>query len=97
MASPHVAGAAALLLEAQPDTDPEDVRSIFQNYAAPRLWSGNPSLGFLDLAHRQGGGMLQIADAITRTVDVRPGKLSLGESQAGPQTRAMMSGHISVP
>jgi subtilisin family serine protease len=89
MASPHVAGAAALLLEAQPGTSPEDVRSILQNYADPRPWSGNPSLGFLDMTQRQGGGILQIADAITRTVDVRPGKLSLGETQLGPITRTL--------
>jgi minor extracellular serine protease Vpr len=89
MASPHVAGAAALLLEAQPGTTPEEVRSLFQNYAEPRLWNGNPGLGFLELAHRQGAGMLQVADAITGTVRVLPGKLSIGESAAGPATRTL--------
>lgn len=89
MASPHVAGAAALLLEARPGTSPEEVRSILQNYAEPRPWSGNPGLGFLDMTQRQGGGILQIADAITGTVRVAPGKLSLGETQAGPITRTL--------
>ena len=83
MASPHVAGAAALLLEAKPGTKAEDVRSILQNYAEPRPWSGNPGLGFLDMTQRQGGGMLQIADAITGAVTVEPGKLSLGENEGG--------------
>jgi hypothetical protein len=41
------------------------------------------------MTQRQGGGILQIADAITRTVDVRPGKLSLGETQLGPITRTL--------
>jgi subtilisin family serine protease len=89
MASPHVAGAAALLLEARPGTTPSQVRSLFQNYAEPRLWNGNPGLGLLELTHRQGAGMLQIADALTGTVTVQPGKLSLGESQAGPATRTL--------
>jgi minor extracellular serine protease Vpr len=89
MASPHVAGAAALLLEARPGTTPAEVRSLFQNYASPRLWNGNPGLGLLELAHRQGAGMLQIADALTGTVTVEPGKLSLGESQNGPVTRTL--------
>ena len=89
MASPHVAGAVALLLEARPNTPANAVRSLLQNYSVPHVWSGNPALGFLDLAHRQGAGMLQIADAITSTVKVEPGKLSLGESEAGPVTRTL--------
>jgi hypothetical protein len=89
MASPHVAGAAALLLEARPGTSPEEVRSIFQNYAEPRLWNGNPGLGLLEMAHRQGAGMLQIVDSIQGTVHIEPGKLSLGESQSGPATRTL--------
>jgi len=89
MASPHMAGAAALLLEAHPGTRAEDVNAIFQNYAAPRLWNGNPGLGFLEATQKQGAGIVQIADAIQGTVHVAPGKLSLGESQAGPITRTL--------
>jgi subtilisin family serine protease len=51
MASPHVAGAAALLLEARPYTRAEDVRGILQNSADPKNWWGNPGLGFLDNVH----------------------------------------------
>jgi minor extracellular serine protease Vpr len=89
MSSPHVAGAVALLLEARPNTPSNAVRTILQNYAEPHAWFGNPALGFLDNVHRQGAGMLQIADAIRGTVNVQPGKLSLGESQAGPATRTL--------
>jgi minor extracellular serine protease Vpr len=95
MASPHVAGAAALLLQAKNGPKPRhaypaiDVRDRLQNSAKPSNWSGNPALGFLDYAHRQGAGLLDIEDAILATVDVKPGKLSLGESQAGPQTRRL--------
>ncbi len=89
MSSPHVAGAVALLLEAKPGTKAADVRAILQNTADPKVWSLNPPLGFLDNVHRQGAGMLDIDDAITSTIGVTPGKLSLGESQAGPQTRTL--------
>jgi hypothetical protein len=83
MASPHVAGAVALLLEARPHTPSQAVRSILQNSASPRPWSGAPTAGYLDNVHRQGAGMLQIADAVRATTRVEPGKLSLGEFEAG--------------
>jgi subtilisin family serine protease len=86
MASPHVAGAVALLLEARPNTPANAVRSILQTYAEPR---SHATLGQLDNVHRQGAGMLQIADAVRGTVKVEPGKLSLGESEAGPATRTL--------
>lgn len=86
MSSPHVAGAVALLLEARPRTPAQAVRTILQNSADPRPWWGNPNLGFLDNVHRQGAGMLDIPGAVQSTLRVEPGKLSLGESQAGPAT-----------
>jgi len=89
MSSPHVAGAAALFLEAHPDTPPLALRSILQNSADPKNWSLNPGLGFLDNVHRQGAGMLDIDDAIEETTRITPGKLALGESQAGPQTKTL--------
>ena len=86
MASPHVAGAAALLLEAKPHTPAQIVRTILQNSADPRPWWGNPGLGFLDNVHRQGAGMLDIDDAIMATTKIEPGKIALGEGESGPQT-----------
>ena len=89
MSSPHVAGAVALLLEAHPSTSQQAIRDILQNSADPRPWFGNPGLGFLDNIHRQGAGMLDIDDAILATTKITPGKLSLGESDAGPATRTL--------
>jgi minor extracellular serine protease Vpr len=89
MSAPHVAGGVALLLEARPRTPSQAVRGILQNSADPKLWWGNPGLGFLDNVHRQGAGMLDIPGAILSTTKVEPAKLSLGESEAGPATRTL--------
>ena len=83
MASPHVAGAVALLLEARPHTPSQAVRTILQNSSQPRPWAGAPTAGYLDNVHRQGAGLIQIADAVRATSQVDPGKLSLGEFESG--------------
>jgi minor extracellular serine protease Vpr len=83
MSSPHVAGAAALLLGAKPGTSPAMVKTILQNSADPKPWSGNPGLGFLEFAHRQGAGMVDIDDAILAGTLVTPGEISLGEGTGG--------------
>jgi subtilisin family serine protease len=84
MATPHVAGAAALYLQAHPHTPSQIMRTVLQNSAEPHLWWGNPALGYLDNVHRQGAGMLRIDSAILATTKIEPGKISAGEGQAGP-------------
>jgi len=83
MSSPHVAGAAALMLEARPGTPAYLMRDLLQNSADPAPWWGNPGLGLMEPVHRQGAGMLDIDDAILQDSMVTPGKLALGESEAG--------------
>ncbi|PKN93920.1 MAG: peptidase S8 [Chloroflexi bacterium HGW-Chloroflexi-6] len=83
MASPHVAGAAALFLQARPGASPYEVRDVLQNSADPKNWSLNPGIGLLDHVHRQGAGMLDIDDAILSTTTVTPAKIATGEGQAG--------------
>jgi minor extracellular serine protease Vpr len=83
-AAPHVAGAAALLLEAKPNTPSQAVRGILQNSADPAAWWGYPGGPYLDNVHRQGAGMLDVDDAILSTTKIEPGKISAGESEAGP-------------
>jgi minor extracellular serine protease Vpr len=87
MASPHVAGAAALLLEAQPNTPSQAVGRILQTAALPMAWFGSPD--YVESAHRQGAGMLRIADAVRATTRIEPGSLSLGETEAGSVTRTV--------
>ena len=89
MASPHVAGAAALIFEARGATSPLAMRELMQNSADPVVWWGNPGLGFLDNVHRQGAGMLDIPGSVLSTAGVSPAKLALGEGAAGPALRTL--------
>ena len=88
MSSPHVAGSVALLLEHSPGFPTALVRDRLMNNASPILWWGNPALGFLDNVHRQGAGLLNIAQAVRKNRLVTPSKLSLGEG-TGPVTKRL--------
>ncbi|TDE00409.1 S8 family serine peptidase [Jiangella asiatica] len=89
MASPHVAGAVALLLEAHPELEVGEVRDVLQNHADPADWSLVPDQGYVEPALRQGAGMLDVDAAILAETAVTPGKVSLGESETGPATRTL--------
>ncbi len=89
MASPHVAGAAALLKQAKPSLPAASFRDVLENSADPHEWFGAPGAGFIESTHSQGAGMLDIPGAIHATTTIAPGKLSLGESQSGPVTRTL--------
>lgn len=89
MASPHVAGAAALLLEQRPELTPKMIRDLLQNTAVPVTWSGDASMATADPVPRQGAGMIHVDVAAQAPVIISPGKLSLGESQAGPSTQTV--------
>jgi subtilisin family serine protease len=89
MSSPHVAGAAALLLQAHPGTSPAQVATLLSNTAVPANWFGNPGLGFRDNVHRQGAGLVRIDAAIAAATTATPAKLALGESTGGPATRTL--------
>ncbi len=78
MASPHIAGAAALALQANPHAGPSWVKSRLQNNAVPALWWGNPALGLLDNVHRQGAGLVNINAAVNNKVVIQPSELALG-------------------
>jgi len=86
MSSPHVAGGAALFLQAHPNTSPQAIDEYLQNSADPHVWSLNPATGLLDHVHRQGAGMLDMDDAILATTHISPSELAVGEGEAGPQT-----------
>lgn len=87
MASPHVAGAVALLLEARPGLKAQDVRGLLMNYAEPATSGFDPAE--LESVHHQGAGLLDIPAAVRGTTRVEPDKLSLGESESGPAHRTL--------
>lgn len=89
MASPHVAGAAALVLQAHPDTSAMAMRDILQNSADPFSWYLFPGGPYLEPVHRQGAGLVDIDDAILADTLVQPGKISAGEGEAGPHVQVL--------
>ncbi len=82
MASPHVAGAVALILQAYPKTQAKDMRGLLMNTASLRWYLNGSTLieGLPDYVQRQGAGMVDIVAAYGNTVSATPSKLSLGES-----------------
>ena len=87
MAAPHAAGAAALLLQANPSLGPADVRAVLQNTAKPVLLADPVRRGFPSQARvaepvqRQGGGLIDIPAAVAQATS----HSSLG-SKASPST-----------
>lgn len=96
MSAPHVAGGAALILEAKPNLRASAMKGRLQNVADPKNWSGNAALGLLDYSFRQGAGMLDIVSSVTTTASVSPGELSLGESAAGPSVKTLTVRNLST-
>ncbi|MEP6811795.1 MAG: S8 family serine peptidase [Actinomycetota bacterium] len=81
MATPHVAGAAAVLLSA--GKSPSSVPTLLSNYAVPTLWNGAPSLGLLESPLREGAGLIKVDRSVGATATVSPRKLALGEGIGG--------------
>lgn len=86
MAAPHVAGAAALLLESEPGLDPHGVKTAMMNTADPLTWSLMPDQGYLEPVHRQGAGLLDMVEAVHTTTTIEDPSISLGEGEDGPRT-----------
>ncbi|MGP9601559.1 S8 family serine peptidase [Brachybacterium sp. AOP42-E1-35] len=86
MAAPHVAGAAALLLESSPELTPRDVKTAMMNTADQLTWSLIPDVGYLEPVHRQGAGLLDMVGAVHTATRVDEPSISLGEGEDGPKT-----------
>ncbi|MCH1625166.1 S8 family serine peptidase [Fredinandcohnia sp. SECRCQ15] len=75
MASPHVAGASALLLQAHPNWSVQDVKAALMNTAENLI---DPATGE-DYPHNtQGAGSIRVLDAINAKTLVTPGSHSFG-------------------
>jgi subtilisin family serine protease len=92
MATPHVAGAVALLLQAKASLkgDVNAVRTALQNTSTPidktNLFGGGDIYdGLYEPTIRQGAGLIHIDKAIAATLaatTVSPGKINLGENRS---------------
>ncbi|GAA5513723.1 hypothetical protein Dcar01_02468 [Deinococcus carri] len=82
MAAPHVAGVAALMLQAYPNIQAKDMRTRLMNTASMRWFLNGATLikGLPTYVQLQGAGMVNVVNAYNNTVSVTPSKLSLGES-----------------
>ncbi|WP_081913685.1 S8 family serine peptidase [Glycomyces sp. NRRL B-16210] len=88
MSSPHVAGAAALLLQAEPRLGPGEVRTRLANSAKPVAWGDNPDLGESEAAHRQGTGVIDVLAALDARASLQPTGVNVGDG-TGPRTFAL--------
>src|SRR4051795_11697138 len=85
MAAPHVAGLAALVLQAKnKNITPARVQTLLMNTALPRVLNVAPTAG-LEPTWRQGAGLAQIVPAVQTPAWVTPAKFSLGEGNGGVQ------------
>ncbi len=71
MATPHVAGAAAILAGQRPDLSAAQYKSLLMGSAKP-----NPALG----VHAQGAGRVDVARAVGQSVSADPPAVSLGRA-----------------
>jgi serine protease AprX len=62
MAAPHVTGAVALLLEADPALTPSEIKSILQSTSVPVRGAG---------PDEQGAGVIDVAAALARAAKKR--------------------------
>lgn len=92
MASPHVAGLAALILQAKNKSiGPSMVRTLLMNTALPKGLNVAPA-ALLEPTWRQGAGLAQIVNAVTTPAWVSPAKISLGEGNGGSSQLTVTNG-----
>ena len=95
MASPHVAGLVALILQAKHKSiSPGMIRTLLMNTALPKGLNVQPAAG-LEPTWRQGAGLAQIVDAVTTPAWVSPSKISLGEGTGGASQLTVTNGGTS--
>jgi subtilisin family serine protease len=90
MAAPHVAGAAALLMQQHPSWTPELVKSALMTTAAP-AWGDTARTKEASVL-LEGGGLIDVAAANSPKLFATPSSLSFGylTTDAGPVRKALL-------
>jgi minor extracellular serine protease Vpr len=90
MAAPHVAGAAALLLQQHPSWSPQDVKSALTTTAAP-AWGDTARTKEASVL-LEGGGLIDVAAANSPKLFAEPSSLSFGylTTDAGAARRSLL-------
>ncbi|WP_285842879.1 S8 family serine peptidase [Metabacillus litoralis] len=84
MAAPHVAGACALIKQAHPDWNPEQIKAALMN-TATKLTNDNEKVL---KPNEQGAGRINIKEAVEAEVLVYPGSLTFGQYETNhPRTK----------
>jgi serine protease AprX len=92
MASPHAAGAAAVLLQANPSLTTNQVRSALQSTALPVTDPAGTQLGFWQIGY----GHVDLAAAVNLVRSRDPAK-QIGRAQSAADQRVLGSTGYSVP
>ena len=92
MAAPHVAGLAALILDAKnKNIAPGLVRTRLMNTSTPEGVNVAPGAG-LEPTWRQGAGLAQVVSAVQTPAWVTPSKFSLGDGNGGSAQLTVTNG-----
>jgi serine protease AprX len=92
MASPHAAGAAAVLLQANPSLTPNQVRNALQSTAAPVTDAAGATLDFWQVGY----GHVDLSAAVNLVRSRDPGK-QITKAQAAADQRVLGSTPYAVP
>ncbi|KAF9110345.1 hypothetical protein BGX27_006477 [Mortierella sp. AM989] len=87
MATPYIAGSAALLLEADPTIDRSEVLPRLQMHSKPGLYRDTQ---IPDTVARQGAGMINIWDTIQGKALVQPSHLALNDTDHTQESYTVM-------
>jgi subtilisin family serine protease len=86
MATPHAAGAAAILRQAEPDLTAADVKARLIGSAVP-----HPELD----VYQQGGGRIDVPAALAAPVQAGPSPVDLGVQSHAPESAAPVTAEVS--
>lgn len=85
MASPHVAGACALIKQAHPDWSPDEIKAVLMNTSKPLLKNENE----VYYPYEQGAGRIQLDKALASTTIVQPATLLFGQTDGSALLEAV--------